>query len=71
MVLVRLNIINRHRSLLSGHVRIQFGPPWMRRDLIVALRFIFFTNVALLLTPTFFLAVIRLERIMIGQDCQS
>ena len=43
----------------------------MRRDLIVALYFFFFTIVALLLTPPYLLAVMRLERILIGQDCDS
>ena len=40
----------------------------MRRDLVVALCF-FFTIVALLFTPSYLIAVIRLERIIIGQDC--
>ena len=43
----------------------------MRRDLIVALYFFIFTIVALLLTPPYLLAVMRLEVIIIGQDCDS
>ena len=71
LVLVRLNILNRHRISPSDHVRIKFESPWMRRDLILALYFFFFTIVALMLTPPYLLAVIRLERIIIGQNCDS
>ena len=43
----------------------------MKRDLIVALYFFFITIVALLLLPPYILAVIRFERIIIGQNCDS
>ena len=71
LVPVRLNISTPHRISASDHVRIQLESPWMRRDLTVALYFFFITIVALLLTPNYILAVIRLERTIIGQDCDS
>ena len=43
----------------------------MRRDLIVALYFFFLLIMALLLTQPYLLAVMRLERIINGQDCDS
>ena len=61
LVLVTLNLLNRHRISPSDHVRIQLESPWMRRDLTVAPYFFFFTIVALVLTPPCLLAVIRLE----------
>ena len=71
IVLVKLNNINYHRISPSDHVQTRLHQQWMRRDLTVALYFFIFTIVALLLTPLYLLAVIRVEPVIIGDNCNS